>query len=387
VTTSGTGRSTPATHSRPIAVGPFRVEFSSPTKSLVARWNALYAGFPDPTGELAPLRIETGPTPGNTLRTIIDGDVVLEDPDWSSHELEITRVINHRKLDSEPKLVHLHAASVARGGRAVVLAGRSGDGKSTLTAKLMQAGWDYVTDEQVTLDELDRNVIPYPRPLTLRQGVWHLFEGIGGERRADDYHRVETTLAELGATAAQRPVEPVLLLAPQYRALEKDRLLEFRTRAEVVEFLVSCCHDVERIGHRTCAALVDLVSRCAARRLHFSNVDVAVEMVANAFANTVHHQPVPYRVLPEPDTTPVGHGWVLAPGSRAWVFADGSGVAYSGPAQRFLVLDAVGAAVWEILSTPTPASLLLADSPDAPTALAVERWLETLVSLGLVQRT
>ena len=362
------------------------MEFSSPIASLVTRWDALYAGFPDAAPGLPLLQVETSSASGGTLRTTVDGDVLLIDPDWSSHELEITRYLNHRKLDAEPNLVHLHAASVARGGRAVVLAGRSGDGKSTLTAKLMQAGWDYVTDEQVTLDEFDRNVIPYPRPLTLRQGVWHLFEGIGGERRADDYHRVETTLAELGATAAQHPVEPVLLLAPQYRALEGDTLLEFRTRAEVVEFLVSCCHDVERIGHRTCAALVDLVSRCAARRLHFSNVDIAVEEVNNAFADTVHHQPVPYRVLPEPDTTPTGHGWVLAPGSRAWLFADGSGVAYSVPTQRFLVLDAVGAAVWEILSTPTPASLLLADSPDAPTALAVERWLETLVSLGLVRR-
>ena len=387
MTTSGTGRSTAATRSRPIALGPFRVEFSSPIASLVTRWDALYAGFPDAALGLPLLQVETSSASGGTLRTTVDGGVLLTDPNWADHELAITRVINHRKLDSEPNLVHLHAASVARGGRAVVLAGRSGDGKSTLTAKLMQAGWEYVTDEQVTLDELDRNVIPYPRPLTLRQGVWDLFEGLGGERTTNDYHRVETTLAELGATAAQHPAEPVLLLAPQYRALEEDGLLEFRTRAEVVEFLVSCCHDVERIGHRTCAALVGLASRCAAKRLHFSNVDRAVEMVGTAFAVTLHHQPVPYRVLPEPDTTPTGHGWVLAPGSRAWVFADGSGVAYSVPEQQLVLLDAVGAALWEILVAPTAASLLLADSPDAPTALAVERWLETLVSLGLVQRT
>ena len=386
MTTSGTGHPTGTTLSRPIAVGPFRVEFRSPIPSLITRWDALYDGFPDAVPGLTPLRIEASPVAGGTLRTTVDGDVLLNDPDWAAHELVITRAINHRKLDSEPSLVHLHAASVARGGRAVILAGRSGDGKSTLTAKLIQAGWEYVTDEQVTFDERDRNVIPYPRPLTLRQGVWDLFEGIGGERRENDYHRVETTLAELGATAARGPVEPVLLLAPQYRALETDQLLGFRSCADVVEFLVSCCHDVERMGHRACAALVDLASRCSAVRLHFSDVDHAVEMVGTAFAGTPSHRPVPYRALPEPSPHLAGHGWVLSPGGQAWVFADGSGVAYSVPERRVVLLDAVGAALWEILATPTAASLLLADSPDESTALNVERWLETLVSLGLVQR-
>ena len=43
-------------------------------------------------------------------------------------------------------------------------------------------------------------------------------------------------------------------------------------------------------------------------------------------------------------------------------------------------------AVWEILAEPTAASLLLADSPDEETGVALESWLEMLVGSGFVVR-
>jgi hypothetical protein len=295
-------------------------------------------------------------------------------------------VLNHRKLDAEPNLVHLHAASVARGTSAILLAGRSGDGKSTLTAKLLQAGWLYVTDEQVTFTRDGTGVVPYPRPLTLRQAVWHLFDGVDGERQSNDYHRIETTLDQLGARAAQGLVAPVLLLAPQYRSAEPNALLPFANRAEVVSFLVSCCHDVDRLGVHAVSLLVDLVARCPAQRLHFSDVDAAVEQVADAFANASAHDTVPYRELRRAPSVAGAGGWVLAEDCVAWCFADGSGVAYRPGTRQFAQLDLIGAAVWEILSEPTAAGTLLADAPDEQTALAVEQWLERLIETGFVER-
>lgn len=46
----------------------------------------------------------------------------------------------------------LHAAALAKGGGAVVLAGDSGAGKSTLSAALVARGWRYLGDERVAVD-------------------------------------------------------------------------------------------------------------------------------------------------------------------------------------------------------------------------------------------
>lgn len=47
----------------------------------------------------------------------------------------------------------LHAAAVARAGRAVAFLGASGAGKSTLTAELVRAGWSFVADDGLAVEE------------------------------------------------------------------------------------------------------------------------------------------------------------------------------------------------------------------------------------------
>lgn len=64
--------------------------------------------------------------------------------------------------------VFLHAGVVAFGGRAIVMPGRSGEGKSTLVAELVRAGGRYYSDEYAVLDARGR-VHAYPRPLRLRR--------------------------------------------------------------------------------------------------------------------------------------------------------------------------------------------------------------------------
>ena len=74
--------------------------------------------------------------------------------------------------------VLLHAGAVERDGRAIVVAGESGRGKSTLTAALVQAGFNYVTDELVLIDPLTAHVEPYPKALDL-SAESHTLLGLG----------------------------------------------------------------------------------------------------------------------------------------------------------------------------------------------------------------
>ncbi len=65
-------------------------------------------------------------------------------------------------------LVFVHAGAVAWQGRALVLPGRSGTGKSELVAALVRAGAEYLSDEFAVFAD-DGLVHPYARPMGLRQ--------------------------------------------------------------------------------------------------------------------------------------------------------------------------------------------------------------------------
>ena len=66
-----------------------------------------------------------------------------------------------------PGHLFVHAGVVALGGRALVLPGRSGAGKTRLVTALVAAGASYASDEWAVIGS-DGRVYPFPRPLRLR---------------------------------------------------------------------------------------------------------------------------------------------------------------------------------------------------------------------------
>jgi hypothetical protein len=61
----------------------------------------------------------------------------------------------------------LHAGAVAAGKKGILLPGKSGSGKSSLTAWLVGEGFGYLTDELVLL-ATDGPILPFTRPLSLK---------------------------------------------------------------------------------------------------------------------------------------------------------------------------------------------------------------------------
>ena len=62
----------------------------------------------------------------------------------------------------------LHAAVLERYGRALILPAPSGSGKSTLCAGLLFRGWRLLSDELTLLDPQSGQVVPLPRPVSLK---------------------------------------------------------------------------------------------------------------------------------------------------------------------------------------------------------------------------
>jgi hypothetical protein len=65
----------------------------------------------------------------------------------------------------------IHAAVVAKGNEAILLAGDSGHGKTTLALTLVRRGYQFLSDELAALDRADQLVDPFPRSLRLRPGT------------------------------------------------------------------------------------------------------------------------------------------------------------------------------------------------------------------------
>lgn len=72
-----------------------------------------------------------------------------------------------------------HAGVVVIDGRAILLSGRSGRGKSTLTLGLVRSGADWLTDELALIAADDSTVLPYPRALHASPSTVDLLPELG----------------------------------------------------------------------------------------------------------------------------------------------------------------------------------------------------------------
>ncbi|HEX8474129.1 MAG TPA: hypothetical protein VF666_08865 [Pyrinomonadaceae bacterium] len=107
--------------------------------------------------------------------------------------------------------VFVHAGVVGWRGRAVIIAGRSFTGKTTLVAELVRAGATYYSDEYAVLDARGR-VHPFPRPLGVR--TTDASDTVTGTTRRQQRVAVES----LGGRAGARPLVPALVVLSEYRA-------------------------------------------------------------------------------------------------------------------------------------------------------------------------
>lgn len=88
---------------------------------------------------------------------------------------------------AEVGIIAFHAGAVELGGRALILAGASGRGKSTLTLGLLRAGGNLLTDEMALVGPDDRTVLPYPRSAHVRQDTLAMLPELGFISRRPRY--------------------------------------------------------------------------------------------------------------------------------------------------------------------------------------------------------
>jgi HprK-related kinase A len=277
-----------------IAIGPVSFRVGSAWKGPVDALAGLYADYPAPAEEVCDFTVRLEPEKPwrRWLRpsVAIHGDYMLPDavPLSLAHGLLAAEMgMNLQMALGQKRFLLLHAATVEKQGRVVVLTGESGAGKSTLAALLGERGWRLMGDEFALLDCESRLLHPFPRAVSLKNGSIEVMRRIAGDERMGPVLEgtPKGTIRHLKprADAVARmgePGRPALILFPRFGP---ERALRPVGPAEVFVRLTQASTNYVALGGRGFDALAHLVGTCPAMAIDYPDADTAVALVEELF--------------------------------------------------------------------------------------------------------
>jgi len=214
-----------------------------------------------------PIRAVCDPRSGRTSITV-EGDV--EKHLWAlSHPLLTIPLIEKLK---RRELFSLHAAAVARSGKALIIPGSSGAGKSTLALALARAGFDFMGDDMLFLvrGEAGLCALALPEAFDLTADTLRFFPDLGDVLAAEKqpgWPKYQLYVDQrFGAEIAWR-CEPRLLVFPRIAASGRSSLSPMDRNEALLELLPNILLTESGSSQRHLDALTGLVSSSACYRL------------------------------------------------------------------------------------------------------------------------
>lgn len=140
---------------------------------------------------------------GNLYSLERDGRFLADNTTRDEALMELLVAVNEATIVHCPHFV-IHAGAVAREGRVVAFPGKKRAGKSTMVAALLQAGFEYASDEALILDVSQDRVICYPKAIWLTDKSRRAI-GLRDDQvslKVDDRFKSPILPEELGAAVA-----------------------------------------------------------------------------------------------------------------------------------------------------------------------------------------
>jgi HprK-related kinase A len=282
-------------HQAQLRVGPIGFRIGSEWAAPIAALGQLYAGYPGPQDGIPDFTVRLEPErpwrrwlrPSIAVR----GDYTLPDaaPLALAHGLLAAELaMNLQMALGQRRYLLLHASTVERDGRALLMTGESGAGKSTLAALLGERGWRFMGDEFALLDPATGRVHAFPRAVSLKNA-------------AIDVVAAEVPVSRLGPVLAGTPKGTIRHLRPPEDAIERmdqpatPALLLFPRfgfapalrgvgAAEVFVRLTQASTNYVAMGEAGYNALRSLVEAIPACAIDYPDTATAIDLVEQIWA-------------------------------------------------------------------------------------------------------
>jgi HprK-related kinase A len=178
----------------------------------------------------------------------------------------------------------IHASSVERDGRALVMTGESGSGKSTLAALLAERGWRFMGDEFALIDLKSGAVHPFPRLVSLKNAAIEVVREVvrdgarfgpvmQGTPKGDIVHLVPPVSA---VQRMYQSAEPALLLFPRFGFVPDLRPVE---QGEAFMRLTQASTNYVALGEAGFEALHRFVTQVPALALDYPDSESAIAAI------------------------------------------------------------------------------------------------------------
>ncbi len=281
-------------HSLSLQICPVAFRIGSDWRAPLDALSQLYAGYPEP-GRICDftVRLEAERPWRRWIRpsVAIRGDYVLPDamPMSLAHGLLAAEMgMNLQMALGQKDHLLLHAATVEKDGRALILTGESGAGKSTLAAMLGERGWRLMGDEFGLLGLDDSLLRPFPRAVSLKNGAISVMEReaapdrfgprLDGTPKGSIRHLRPNRVA---LTRMAEPARPALILFPRFGEAAAVRPVG---AAEVFMRLTQASTNYVALGSAGFEALTGLVRDCPAVAIDYADAETAIALVDDLWA-------------------------------------------------------------------------------------------------------
>jgi HprK-related kinase A len=277
-------------HGLALQIGPVGFRIGSAWRAPLDALARLYEGYPAPEGGIADFTVRLEPEkPWRRFvrpSVAIRGDYIL--PDAAPLPLSLGLLAAEMGMNLQMALgqknwLLLHAASVEKDGRALILTGESGAGKSTLAALLGERGWRLMGDEFALLDLASGMLLPFPRAVSLKNEAIAVMEGEAQAARFGP-RLVGTPKGDIrhlrpNAEAIARMEEgamPALILFPRFGPMAAVRAVG---QAETFMRLTQASTNYVALGSDGFDALARLVRSVPALAIDYPDTATAIGLV------------------------------------------------------------------------------------------------------------
>jgi HprK-related kinase A len=281
-----------------LSVGRFALRIASRIPELQAGLRQVYGHYPISTNG-GYYDYDIGVQPASFVRQWLRRNAVfslsgqapfLPMPAENTHAL-FEWGLNWTISSSVHQYLMLHSAVLEKHGKGLLLSAYSGSGKSTLAGELAMRDWRLFSDELALLDGPQLRLIPFPRPVSLKnQSIEVIANRHQGARFGPIARDTQKgTIAHLCAPndsvdRAHETAPPSLIVFPKWTAGASLRVSPLGAGQAAMR-LIDQAFNYSVLGRLGFSMLADLVTAAKAWELEYSNLDDAVDALDTLIAD------------------------------------------------------------------------------------------------------